>query len=191
MYIRSLALLTGTLVLSAGAFAQSTVNSRRQDQQDRIANGVDSGQLTAGETKSLEGKEANLNREIRDDRKADGGKLTGQERKQINGQENNVSKNIYNDKHNASTAHYGSGTAGQRRANQQARIANGIRNGSLKPGEASHLENREQGLNQQIRADRQANGGKLNAQQVKQVNQAQNRASQAIYNKKHNGQNGY
>jgi chorismate mutase len=191
MYIRSLVFMAGTLLLTAGAFAQSTVNNRRQNQQDRIANGVSSGKLTAGETKSLEGQQANLNRQVRDDRRADGGKLTAQERKQINGEQNKLSKNIYNDKHNATSAHYGSGQVGQRRANQQARVANGIRNGSLTPGEASRLENREQGVNQQIHADRQANGGKLNAQQAKQVNQAQNKASQAIYNQKHNGQNGY
>ena len=59
-----------TLFASVTLFAQQTtttapkegsVNDRRQDQQQRIANGVDSGQLTAGETKRLESLEANLN----------------------------------------------------------------------------------------------------------------------------------
>ena len=35
-----------------------SVNGRRYNQQGRIANGVSSGQLTAGETKNLEGREA-------------------------------------------------------------------------------------------------------------------------------------
>ena len=181
MTVRGLAVVAGACFLISGAFAQSTVNTRRKDQQDRIANGVQSGQLSAGETKSLEGKQANLNREIRDDRQANGGHLSSAERSQVNRQQNHLSNQIYADKHNANTAHYGNGEVGQRRENQQDRIASGIRNGSLKPGEASKLENREQGVNQQIRADRQANGGHLSQQQAKQVNASQNRASNAIY----------
>jgi len=191
MNFRSISLFTGVFLLTTGAFAQSAANSRRQTQQDRIANGVDSGQLTSGETKSLENKQSNLNREIHDDRQANGGKLTSQERSQVNRQENHLSKQIYSDKHNANAAKYGNGEVGQRRENQQDRIANGIRSGNLKPGEAAHMENREQGINQQVRADRQANGGKLTAQQAKQVNRAQNRTSKAIYNDKHNNKRGY
>ena len=191
MNFRSITLFAAAILLSTGALAQSTANTRRQAQQDRIANGVDSGQLTSGETKSLENKQSNLNREIRTDRQANGGKLTSQQRNQVNHQENHLSKQIYADKHNASAAKYGTGEVGQRRVNQQDRIANGIRSGNLKPGEAAHMENREQGINQQVRTDRQANGGKLTAQQDKQVNRAQNRTSKAINRDKHNGAQGY
>jgi hypothetical protein len=175
--------------LTGVAIAQSTdptVNQRRENQQDRIANGVQSGQLTAGETKNVEGQEANLNREIRDDRHANGGALTQQEKQQVNRQQNGLSKEIYNDKHNANTAHFGNNEVGQRRENQQDRIAQGIRSGSLNAGETAHLENREQGINQRIAADRQANGGKLTGQEKRQVNRAQNRASRNIYRAKHN-----
>jgi len=165
---------------------EGSVNDRRQDQQGRIANGVQSGQLTAGETKSLEGREANLNREVKDDRQANGGKLTAQERQQVNKQQNNLSKSIYNDKHNANTAHYGNNEVGQRRENQQDRIAQGIRSGQMTAGEAARTENREQGINQQVHADRQANGGKLTGQERRQVNREQNRASRQIYRQKHN-----
>ena len=72
-----------------------------------------------------------------------------------------------------------------RRTEQQDRIAQGIRSGSLRPGETARLENREQGINQQIRADRQANGGKLTASERRQVNRRQNRASRHIYRAKH------
>ncbi len=188
-------LAVAVLISSGPAFAQQTqpnqpdptVNQRRENQQDRIANGVGSGQLTAGETKNLEGREANLNREIKDDRSADNGKLTQQERQQVNHQQNNLSKSIYQDKHNANTAHYGNNEVGQRRENQQDRIANGIRNGSMSAGEAARTENREQGINQQIHADRQANGGKLSGQQKAQINREQNGASRQIYRQKHNG----
>jgi hypothetical protein len=195
------ALTLAALVASGTAFAQqttpnaasaaqnNTVNDRRADQQDRIANGVQSGQLTAGETKNIESRESNLNREIKDDRSADNGKLTQQERQQVNRQQNTLSKSIYTDKHNANQAHYGNNEVGQRRQNQQDRIANGIRNGSMTAGETARTENREQGINQQIHADRQANGGKLTGQEKGQINRQQNGASRQIYRQKHNGKN--
>jgi chorismate mutase len=191
MKSNKLVVLTTMLLLSTSAFAQNSVNNRRKNQQDRIANGTQSGALTAGETKSLESKEANLNREVHADRSANGGKLTPQEHGQVERQENGLSKQIYNDKHNGNTAHYGNGEVGQRRQAQQDRIANGMRNGSLRPGEAANLENREQGINQKINADRQANGGSLTPGQAKQVNRAQNKASKAIYQDKHNAKQGY
>ena len=165
---------------------EGSVNDRRQDQQDRIANGVQSGQLTAGETKNLESREANVNREIKDDRQANGGKLTTQERQQVNKQQNNMSKSIYQDKHNANTAHYGNNEVGQRRENQQDRIAQGIKSGQMTAGEAARTENREQGINQQVHADRQANGGKLTGQEKRQINREQNHTSRQIYRQKHN-----
>lgn len=175
--------LTGAIALAQSS--DPTVNQRRENQQDRVANGVQSGQLTAGETKNLEGKEANLNREIRDDRQANGGTLTSQEKQQVNRQQNHLSNQIYNDKHNANTAHYGNNDVGQRRENQQDRIAQGIRSGSLTAGQTAHLENRQQGINQRVAADRQANGGKLTGQEKRQINRAQNHASRNIYKAKH------
>ena len=189
---RTLAMFAvAALTISSAAFAQQegSVNDRRADQQQRVANGVQSGQLTAGETKNLESREANVNREIRDDRAANGGKLTAQEHRQINRQQNNLSRSIYNDKHNAAQAHFGNNEVGQRRENQQDRIANGIRNGSMTAGEAARSENREQGINQQIRADRAANGGRLTGHEKRQINHEQNGASRQIYREKHNGAN--
>ena len=83
--------------------AMSRVNTREAHQQERIANGVKSGQLTPHETSHLEHREANINREVRNDRAANGGKLTSQERAQVNHQQNNTSKQIYEDKHNGRT----------------------------------------------------------------------------------------
>jgi len=168
------------------ATPKPTVAQRKENQQDRIANGVKSGQLTAGETANLETKEAAINGETKADRAANGGKLTGAEKTQINGQQNKLSKQIYADKHNAATAQYGNNKVGQRRENQQDRIAQGIKSGQLTPGETAKLENQQKGINQQVKADRTANGGKLTTGEKKQVNKEQNAASKNIYNKKHN-----
>lgn len=172
---------------SSTAPQQPTIAQRKENQQDRIANGVKSGQLTAGETANLESKEAAINGETRADRAANGGKLTGAEKQQINQQQNQLSKQIYQDKHNANTAHYGNNEVGQRRENQQDRIAQGIKSGQLTAGETAKLENQQKGINQQVKADRAANGGKLTPGEKKQINKQQNAASKNIYNKKHNG----
>ncbi len=79
---------------------EGKIQQRKENQQARIAQGVKSGQLTAGETGRLETREANVNKEIRTDRAANGGKLTGAEKQQVNRQQNRMSKSIYKDKHN-------------------------------------------------------------------------------------------
>ncbi|HEY4382724.1 MAG TPA: YXWGXW repeat-containing protein [Acidobacteriaceae bacterium] len=83
--------------------AMSRVGARANNQQQRVAQGVRSGQMTAGETRNVEGREASINHEVRTDRQANGGALTPQERQQVNQRQNNVSRSINQDKHNAPT----------------------------------------------------------------------------------------
>ena len=56
--------------------SQERSRAAQRNQQERIAQGVKSGQLTAGETAHLEGREAAINKEVHNDRVANGGKLT-------------------------------------------------------------------------------------------------------------------
>jgi hypothetical protein len=177
---------TPAATATPAAKPKPTVAQRKENQQDRIAQGVKSGQLTAGETANLEKKEAAINKETATDRAANGGKLTTAEKKQVNGQQNQMSKQIYADKHNANTAQYGNNKVGQRRENQQDRIAQGVKSGQLTAGETAKLENQQKGINKQVSADRKANGGTLTASQKQQINKEQNGASKNIYNKKHN-----
>jgi hypothetical protein len=76
---------------------------RAENQQQRIAQGVRSGQMTAGETRNVEGREASINHQVANDRAANGGHLTSHEHEQINQRQNNVSRSINQDKHNANT----------------------------------------------------------------------------------------
>ncbi len=87
------------LGLAAPALA-GEVDSRQTNQQARIAEGVESGQLTPGETARLERKEARNRRQIHRDRAANGGTLTPAERAQVNREENRTSRQIYDAKHN-------------------------------------------------------------------------------------------
>ena len=165
----------------------ATINQRKENEQDRIANGVASGQLTAGETANLERKESNLNKEENLMRSEDNGKLTGADRKVLNQQQNQLSNQIYQDKHNAAVQNTNpKSEVGKRAENQQDRIAQGIKSGQLTAGEASHLESKEAGINKEVRNDRAANGGKLTSQEKAQVNRQQNKVSNKIYNDKHN-----
>jgi hypothetical protein len=170
-----------------GTAAMDSVNGRRFNQQGRIANGVASGRLTAGETRNLEGREAHLNGEIHADRQANGGSLNPQERQQVSRQQNNLSRSIYNDKHNAANAQYGNNQVGARRAEQQQRIAQGIRSGQMSAGEAAKTEGRAANINRQVNADRAANGGRLTPGEKQQINRKQNGASRQISEEKHNG----
>jgi hypothetical protein len=165
-----------------------TINQRKENQQDRIANGVKSGELTAGETANLEKKESNLNQEEHDMRSLDNGKLTSADKATLNQQQNKLSNQIYDDKHNAATQNIDpKSEVGKRAENQQDRIAQGIKSGQLTAGETANLEKNEAKINNEVRNDRAANGGKLTAQEKKQVNRQQNRESRQIYKDKHNG----
>lgn len=79
----------------------ATINQRKENQQDRIAQGVKSGQLTAGETRNLEGRETSVNHEEHAMRRADDGHLTRADRAALTRRQNRVSRSIYRDKHNA------------------------------------------------------------------------------------------
>jgi hypothetical protein len=173
-------------ISTGSSTTQPTVQQRKENQQDRIANGIQSGQLTAGETKNLETKEAGVNKEEVGMRASDNGKLTSADRTKLQNQQNHLSNQIYTDKHNAATQHNGNGLIGQRKENQQDRIANGVRSGQLTAGETAKLENKQQGVNRTVAGMRQANGGKLTAADKTAVNKQQNKASKQIYAKKHN-----
>jgi hypothetical protein len=114
MKVKSFILIASLTLTPAAVFAQAAqnttptpgkndynINQRKTDQQDRIANGIKSGQLTAGETSRLESQEAGINREERGMRAQDNGHLTKQDRQTLHAQQNQESRRIYRDKHNA------------------------------------------------------------------------------------------
>jgi hypothetical protein len=173
------------LLLVVPAFSQE-VQERKDYQQERIAQGVQSGELTAGETAHLEGREAALNAETRGMRALNGGTLSAADKSLVNRQQNGLSRQIYADKHNGYTQGTPTTEVGQRKENQQDRIAQGIRSGQLTAGETANLEHKEAGLNRETRGMRALNGGTLTPGDKALVNHQQNNLSRQIYNKKHN-----
>src|SRR5215469_2604389 len=159
----------------------ATINQRKENQQDHIARGIQSGQLTASETANLEKKESNLNREEKLMRSEDNGKLTSADRNALTQQQNQLSNQIYKDKHNSAVQNTDPKSGvGKRAENQQDRIAQGVKRGQLTAGEAANLENKE------ASTDRKANGGNLTQGEKAEINKQQNRLSKKIYKDKHN-----
>jgi metal-dependent amidase/aminoacylase/carboxypeptidase family protein len=165
-----------------------TINQRKENQQDRIGQGIQTGQMTAGEAANVEKKESNINGEERDMRKLDNGHLTAADRATLNQQQNQLSNKIYQDKHNAAVQNTDpKSEVGKRAENQQDRIAQGVKSGQLTPRETANLESKDARINREVHNDRAANGGKLTGAEKAQVNHQQNKVSRQIYRDKHNG----
>jgi Skp family chaperone for outer membrane proteins len=78
-----------------------TVHQRKLNQQERIANGVQNGGLTANETSKLENKEANLTKEKQQMKSENGGHLTSADRHALHQQQDKLSQQIYKQKHDS------------------------------------------------------------------------------------------
>ena len=98
--VSPVALLAQTALTPTPGRNDTNIHQRKNAQQQRIANGVASGQMTARETSHVEHQEAGINREERGMRAQDNGHLTAQDRRTIHHQQNQESRRIYRDKHN-------------------------------------------------------------------------------------------
>lgn len=90
-----------SLALPTAASAQDRtrpLNARQENQQDRIQQGVKSGQLTRGEAGRLEAREGRLQANKLEDKAK--GPMTAKERRQLNRQANRDSRAIHRLKHN-------------------------------------------------------------------------------------------
>jgi hypothetical protein len=105
---------TRTFALAAGSAAAlcllfaapaeaGRIHDRKENQQNRIAQGISSGQLTARETARLESREARLNREVSRMRTNGGGTLTPAQHARVENQQDRLSRDIYRQKHDGQT----------------------------------------------------------------------------------------
>ena len=192
MRIQLTVLAAGLAVCATATSAQvqnaADVVQRDVNQQNRIEQGLKSGQLTTKEAGKLEREESRVDKMEVNAMKD--GKVTNAEKRRIEAAENKVSKDIYNEKHNAQTGDPNSVSSKrmqadvQRNANQEQRIENGIKNGSLTNREAANLERG------QARVDRKeanaAADGHVGADEQKNIQAAENRQNKHIYRDKHN-----
>ena len=177
-------------LFSFGAHAQNAATETARDtaQQQRIEQGLQSGQLSTKEAASLEHKEQRIDATEARDMKD--GKLSAGEKAQIQREQNRVSSDISKDKHNAVTGNPNSVSSQrmqadvQRNVNQEARINQGVRSGQLTNKEAGSLE-RGQAHVDRAEAHAGANGHVAAGEQAR-IQGKENRQSARVYNKKHN-----
>jgi hypothetical protein len=90
----------GPGVVDPGHPRVNEVNKREENQQKRIANGINNGSLSPKETANLERRDASVQKQEQADMAKHNGHLTKAEQRHLNKRENRISKSIYKDKHN-------------------------------------------------------------------------------------------
>jgi hypothetical protein len=178
--------------LALPAFAQSTATQVQRDinQQQRIENGLKSGQLTTREAAKLEREEARIDRA--QSRALKDGVLSDAEKNRIERMQNHASRDIAHESHDAQTGKPDSASSSrmqadvQRNINQEQRIAAGVRNGSLTNREAGRLEGGQAHVDrQEARAGRD---GHVGAGEQRGIQRSDNRQSNRIRHQKHDRQ---
>ena len=90
--------LTLTLLLPLASFAQGTINAREREQQQRIRQGIRSGELTRIEAARLEAEQARI-RSAEARARRSGGVFTLRERARIQRELDQANRHIYRQKH--------------------------------------------------------------------------------------------
>ncbi len=188
-------LFTLIAAAAAPAFAQATgtapnFTQRDINQEQRIEQGLQSGQLNTREAAKLQREQGRVDqmesRALRD------GTVTPAERARINAAQNKASADIYKQKHDAQTGNPNSASSQrmqadvQRNVNQEKRIQQGLASGQLTNREASRLEAGQAHVDRvEARAGRD---GHVGAGEQAHIQHAEDRQSRKIYRQKHDGQ---
>jgi len=160
---------------------------RQISETGRIALNAAAGTLTSAQATQLYQQVASIQAQITADTQANGGTLTPQDADSISQLQSQLSATIYSDAHNgaAPPPNPTITVAGQREALQAGRIELNLQTGKLTTTQAQQLTQQQAQIDQQIAADKQANGGTLTQAQAQQINQVQDQASQQIYQMVH------
>lgn len=186
---QTIAVILGT-AFAASAFAANPVPEVQRDvnQQQRIEQGLKSGELSTQEAAKLEKGEAKIDK--MEHKALSDGKLSPEEKARIEHAQNAESRAIYQEKHNAQKGNPNSVSSQhmqadvQRNIHQEKRIEQGVQSGALTNKEAAKLEGG------QARVDRKeahaGADGQVSAGEQRHIQSAENHQSKHIYNKKHN-----
>lgn len=193
-HILAVTLVAGTMSLPAFAVVAakphnaSTETQRDVNQQTRIENGLQSGDLNTREAAKLEHGEAHIDN--MEARSMKDGELSAEEKARIEKAQDAESKAIYGQKHDEQQGNPDSKSSErmqadvQRNVNQETRINNGIENGNLTNKEAARLEHGQaHDDNMQARAGKDGFVGK---REQRRIQSSENRRSRHIFGKKHN-----
>ena len=177
----------------AGIAAAQTTGSEVQrdvNQQQRIEQGLKSGQLSTGEAAKLEKGESKIQKMEANANKD--GNLTDAEKARIQKAQNAESRAIERDKHNAVTGNPNSASSQrmqadvQRNINQEKRVEQGVQSGSLTKHETAKLE---RGQSHVTAAEARAGkDGNVSAREQKAIQGSENHQSKRIHKQKHDAQ---
>jgi hypothetical protein len=188
------ALLAGAALGSSfAASAQTTSASttgRDVKQEQRIENGLQSGTITTRENAELQRDEAHVDRLQAKDMK--NGSLSPAEKAQLDAAQHKTSRDIAAAKNNGvdgnplSASSQRAQADTQRNIDQQTRIANGVKDGSLTHHEAAGLERGQSRFD--AREARVGADGHVSAAEQRRVQRADNRQSARIHRQRHDAQ---
>lgn len=179
-----------SVAFAANASAQTAGSEVQRDinQENRIEQGLKSGQLSTGEAARLEKGEARVDK--MESNALKNGNLSSQEAARIQRAQNQESEAISRAKHNDVTGNPNSASSqrmqadAQRNINQQNRIEQGIQSGQLTNKETSQLE---RGQSRVDRAEARAGAdGRVSAREQARIQHRENNQSQRIFRDKHN-----
>jgi hypothetical protein len=184
------ALAAVTLATSAFADGPRTdqVVDRDVNQQERVENGLQNGQLTTREAGKIENDEARIDRTEARDLKD--GKLSPAEQARINQMQSKTSAEIYRDKHNDVTGNPDSKSSERmqtdvaRNLRQEQRIEQGGDTGALTNKEVGSLERGQAHVDQKEAAA--AHDGHVGAGEQARVQRSEDHQSRRIHRKKTN-----
>ena len=180
------AALAAVLVSGAALAQEGTVQADTQrdvNQQNRIEQGLQSGQLSTKEAGQLERQEKHVdNIQARD---LKNGSVSPAEQQRLNAAQSRVSQDVYADKHNGVTGNPDSKSSRrmqadvQRNANQEQRISNGERSSQLSGRQVGKLE-RGQAHDDAKQSAADANGH-ITRDEQNSINRSDNRQSDHVH----------
>ena len=181
---------TAAFGASFAASAQTNAaNTTQRDvnQQQRIENGLQNGTITTRENAELQRDEAHVDKLQAKDMK--NGPMTDAEKSQLKAAQDKTSRDIHEAKSNGINGNPLSASSQraqadtQRNINQEQRINNGVRDGSLTNHEAASLERGQAHVDK--REARAGANGNVSAGEQRRIARAENRQSNRIYKKRH------
>lgn len=185
--LKFLPLLLSALVATS-AFAQSAAEETQRNvkQQQRIEDGLKSGQLTVKEASKLEREQANISRT--EAKALKDGKLSDAEKDRIAAMQDRASHDIHAEKSDARTGNPNSVSNQRmqadiaRNVNQQKRIESGIKNDSLTNKEVAKLETGQAKVEHKEAAA--GRNGHISKKEQGRIQHAENHQSKRIHHEK-------
>ncbi len=180
----------GSSFAASAQTTSATTTQRDVNQEQRIESGLQNGTITTRENAELQRDEAHVDHLQAKDMK--NGSLSPAEKAQLNAAQNKASRDIHTATTNGINGNPLSASSQraqadtQRNINQQQRIANGVKDGSLTHREAGSLERGQSHVD--AREARAGANGHVSAGEQRRIARADNRQSARIYNKRHNAQ---